>query len=261
MLVVIGRRLKINHSLRWYPELAVEFQCRVIYKIYLRWLRMFVNLRKIFVIGVSVAIVSACATTDSEYISMVRGVPLGAQSCCENVFSVLQKATPLTAGAAELSEVGEHFDFGFGIAPIKAYKLDGSSRLIEVKVPRHVKGYVFGGDGTRRHVDVQVLFFDGMGSRMKSAPAKKIVRLTPSGYYYLFCYSEVPDGANFAIVTTDPRNNGKLELSLLEDSVTVLPVAGFQVFIPAGSVTEYTLSSYGKFEIRSLGSVLDGAVK
>lgn len=222
---------------------------------------MFMDLRRIFIIGFSVAIVSACATTDSEYISMVRGVPLGVKPCCENVVSVLQKATPLTTGAAELSEVGEHFDFGFGIAPIKAYKLDESSKLIEVKVPRHVKGFVFGGDGTRRHVDVKILFFNGMGSRMKSAPAKKVVRLTSSGYYYLFCYSEVPDGAKFAIVTTDPKNNGRLESSLLEDSVTVLPVAGIQVFVPAGNVTEYKLSSYGKFEIRSLGSVLDGAVK
>lgn len=157
--------------------------------------------------------------------------------------------------------MGEHFDFGFGIAPVKAYKLDESSKLIEVKVPRHVKGFVFGGDGTRRHVDVQVLFFNGVGSRLKSAPAKKVVRLTPSGNYYLFCYSEVPYGAHFAIVTTDPKNNGKLELSLLEDSVTVLPVAGIQVFIPAGIVTEYTLSNYGKFEIRSLGLVSGGVLK
>ena len=209
------------------------------------------------------SLLTGCATSDPALlrrIELTKGVSADAKPCCTSLSALLDRAQPLTLVKTSLGPETDHFDAGFGLAPIQVFKLDPSSRAIEVHAPLQLLGFAYGGDGQARHLDAKILFLDSAGKRQSTPEPYKVVRYLGNGYRALFYYSNIPLGAAYVSFTTDPNRNGTSERGPMEG----MPATGFMVgavpmLIPGSGSTSYTLTNYSPVQFQALSAPVAAA--
>ena len=206
------------------------------------------------------SLLASCATSDPAVlrrIELTKGVNADAKSCCASLATLLDRAQPLTMASTSFTPETDHFDVGFGLAPVQVYRLDPSSKAVEVHAPLQLLGFAYGGDGKARHLDAKIQFLDSTGKWLQTTEPHKVVRYLGSGYRALFYYSNIPAGAEYVSFTTDPKRNGASERSPMEG----MPATGFMagavpILLPAPGSSSYTLTNYSPLQFQALGEAI-----
>jgi hypothetical protein len=178
----------------------------------------------------------------------------GATSCCNDRAQAFDGAQPLERASLVFEKNSRHFDFGTGLAPFAVFRLPANAKLLEAEAELQLLGWAYGGDGAARYVDVSLRFY---GAGEEELPAKVIESsqaFTGMGARSLFSYVEVPQGAAFVVVTTDPASNGKLEVGVIRNLPSTPVTSQSRNFFSWGGImpTGYKLASYGPLRVRTV---------
>lgn len=201
----------------------------------------------------------ACATVDTAQVvraaELAKGVQSSAVPCCVDIGQALSGASPsLTAEWKEFGPATPHLDFGHGLAPFVAFRVDSSIRIIESESALQLWGWAYGGDGRPRYVNPHVQFYGADGRTLQTRYLFRGPRFTGGGGRSYFAYVVVPPQATHLVVTTIPTTNGKGEWAVIENPPNgPLTSASTRFFSSGGLIPrEYLNASYGLIRVRAL---------
>lgn len=197
---------------------------------------------------------AGCATSQGERAKPAAVDMPDVATCCASLGQALSKAMPLTTTATVFGPESQHFNFGPGLAPFTALRVDATATVVELEAPLQLKGWVYGGDGVARYVDAQALFYDAEGRELPATVVDSGQRFTGGGGRSLFIYVSVPAKATHIALTTFPGNKGKFGMGMISGTPNK-PITsktksffGFASFSPFS----YELASYGPVKARLL---------
>ena len=202
------------------------------------------------------ALLGACVSDNPEALrarANAKGVQ-GALPCCTSISEVFVDAKQLEWTSATLGKATRHYDFGKGIAPFAVYRLPADAKIIETEAPLHLIGWAYGGDGVARYVDAKLLFFDAQLVPMATRIIDASQAFTGYGTRSLFTIFEVPDGAVFLALTTDPALNDVHGVGVIRNRPEARITSASKSFFAGGELLPraYRLVSYGTVRIHQL---------
>lgn len=213
-------------------------------------------------LATSTVILAGCAATTGEghILTEDARAAAAATSCCKAVTELLAEAVPLPVSAIALSPVGRHFAFPSGLAPYAVFRIGSPTGPAELSLLSHwrQRGWVEGGDGMTHFANTLALFFDDQGRLVPSPVVAKQQVATTEGRALQKRFA-IPQGAQYVIVTTDPRQTGTVESSTVSGQRDLPLVSGRTlVFLPGGVLpADYRLTTYGPVSIQVRFAFID----
>ncbi len=202
-------------------------------------------------------LLTSCAATSPEAIRQLevwRGISANAKTCCESLKQVTADAPNLAPSKFNFGADTRHFDFGFGLAPFQAFRIDGATRIIEVESPVQRLSMAQGGDGVVRCFGPELLFFGPDAERRSGKLLDSSQRFNGDRDRSCYYYFEVPQGSVSMVLTTDPSKNLKRNVGLIKSAPTEpLTSKTKTFFVFAGLNTDGHKSTvYGPVSVRAL---------
>ena len=202
-------------------------------------------------------LLASCAATSPEAIGQLqawKGVAGEVRACCESLKQATDEAPKVAPSKFVFSPNTRHFDFGFGLAPFQAFRIDANTRVVEVESPVQRLSMGQGGDGVVRCFGPELLFYGPSGERRSGKLLDSSQRFNPGVDRSCFFYFEVPADSTTMVLTTDPAKNMKRNVGLIKSApAEPLTSATKTFFAFAGLNTDgHKFTVYGPVGLRAL---------
>lgn len=129
-------------------------------------------------------------------------------SCCTSVQQISPQPYPGREAQHALLPSSPHFNFGNGLAPLYLYELPSTS-IKRIGVTTHVRGAsTLAGSGNDNSFRAPMIEIRFLNSEKRELPASVVgphnTTLGVTGAYTAYWIANVPTGARFVLLTTDP---------------------------------------------------------